>query len=189
MSAEFKKITQPNAATITSLFELEEQGAGLLNEQITPQDFVSLLIEHEDYIDAVRFMAYALPKREATWWACLCARSCLNDKSPQYDIKAIELAETWVYKPLVENGKAAFQVAQQSEFKTPAAWAAFWSGDNISMIDDAVVPPAEDLTAKAVIGAVMLSAVADSAEKINERYQKFVAQAIDIACGGDGRKV
>ncbi len=192
MSVEFKKITQANAAAIANLFELEEQGAALLDEQVTPQDFAQKLLEQEDYTDFVHFMAYALPKREATWWACLCARACLNDNSAPQELKAIELAETWVYKPLTENGKAAFQVAQQTEFKIPAAWAAaaaFWSCDNMSMIEDAVVPPADDLTPKAVVGAVMLSAVFEGADKIKERYQKFAAQAMDIACGGDGRKI
>jgi hypothetical protein len=48
MSVEFKKITQANAAAIANLFELEEQGAALLDEQVTPQDFAQKLLEQED---------------------------------------------------------------------------------------------------------------------------------------------
>ena len=32
--------------------------------------------------DAARFMAHALPKREAVWWACMCARATVPEAPP-----------------------------------------------------------------------------------------------------------
>ena len=159
---------------------------------MTPAEFIQVLIEKEDYTDAVRFIAYALPKREATWWACLCARSCLNEQSKETDKKAVELAEAWVYKPTPEHCQPNYQAAEATAFKTAAGWAAmaaFWSGDNISPVEGNVVVPSDDLPPKAVAGAVMLAAVQDGPGKIKEKYQHFIRQGIDIACGGDGRKV
>lgn len=186
------KIKQTKAVEVTELFELDEQGQKLLSDEISPADFIQALIDNDDYSDAVSFFAYALPKREATWWACQCARSCLNEQSIETEKKAIEMAEAWVYTPSDENCKANFQAAQATSFKTAAGWAAmaaFWSGDNISPIEGHVVAPAKDLTAKAVIGAIMLASVQEGADKIKEKYQFFMRQGMDIASGGNGRKV
>jgi uncharacterized protein DUF6931 len=186
-----KKIKQAKAKEVTALFELSEQGQNLLTDDMATTEYIRLLIENEDYPDAVSFFAYALPKREATWWACLCARSCLNDQSKANEIKAIELAEAWVYKPTSENCKPNYQAAEITAFKSAASWAAmaaFWSGDNISPVEGSIVAPADDLTAKAVVGAVMLAAIQEGGDKIKEKYQLFMHQGIDIASGGDGRK-
>lgn len=188
----FVKIQQKQASEITGLFELSEDGKALLTDGISPADFLQLLIGQENYADAINFMAYALPKREAVWWACLCARSCQSSESNPLEAKAIELAEAWVYKPTQENCTPTFTAAEAIDFKTAAGWAAisaFWSGDNISPIKDNIVKPAADLTAKATSGSVMLAMAQDGPELINEKAQRFIRQAIDIAAGGDGRKV
>ena len=191
--AEFTKITQPLAATIVEPLELTEEAIQLLVANISPADFLQQLIDNALYSDAVMFLANALPKREAVWWACLCARHGMTEKSPATDIKAVELAEAWVYKPVQEVCEPTFSAAEATEFKTPAGWAAmsaFWSGENMSPSKEAVVPPTPDLTGKAVNGAVQLAAVVGSEpESINGNYQLFLAKGIDIACGGDGRKV
>jgi hypothetical protein len=65
--------------------------------------------------------------------------------------------------------------------------AAFWSEGSIAPEDAPAVPPADNLTAKAVAGAVMLAAVQAQPEKANDKYLFFIEQAIDIANGGNGR--
>ncbi len=188
----FVKIKQDLAKEITDLFEPGDQEKQLLAEHASSCDYLQALIKNEYYPEAVTFLAYALPKREATWWACLCARACLTEQSEVTDIKAIERAEAWVYKPNHENSQINFQAASATAFKTAAGWAsmaAFWSGDNISPVEGNVVVPARDLTAKAVVGAVMLAAVNHGKDQVKENYLHFLRQGIDIACGGDGRKV
>ena len=186
------KIQQPTASAVCKHVELDEEAKSLLQDDAVPAQYLQQLIEKELYPDAARFLANALPKREATWWACLCARNALNNQPSDADLKAIELAEAWVYKPTEENRKPIMPAAETTEFKTPAGWAAvaaFWSGGNMSPVEGTVVPPPEDLTAKAVIGAVMLAAVRDGPEKVKTNYQLFLRQGIDIAGGGDGRSV
>jgi carboxylesterase type B len=184
------KINQANAAIICQDIGLEEQAIALLQNNPTPADYIQQLIAHKLYPDAVRFLAHALPKREATWWACLCARNGLTNNSSVNEIKAIELAEAWVYKPTEENSKLTLSAAQSVSAKMPASWAAFaafWSGDNISPTPHAIVPPDDKLYAKAVIGAVMLASAQGGASGMNERYELFLRQALNIASGGDGR--
>ncbi|NOQ65505.1 MAG: hypothetical protein GQ582_13420 [Methyloprofundus sp.] len=190
MTLNLTKITQTKASEITALFELEEQGEALLTEEISPANFMQALLEEEDYLDLVSFLAYALPKREATWWACLAARNHLNEQSSDDEQKAVELAEAWVYDPTPENCQATSAAAEAAGLETAVGWAAmsaFWSGDNISPIEDNVVKPADDLYAKAVVGAVMLACVLGEAEKIQEKYQLLTQQGINIASGGNGK--
>jgi hypothetical protein len=186
------KIKQADALAICQGLELEEQATALLEGNPATADYLQQLLEQKLYPDAVRFLAHALPKREATWWACLCARKGLNEKTPAIEIKAIELAEAWVYKPIEENRRLTLPAAEATAYKTAASWtamAAFWSGDDISPIPQAVIPPDEKLYAKAVIGAVMLAATQGEGGKVNENYQLFLQQGINIASGGDGRAV
>ena len=186
------KIKHPNALSICQGLELEDQASALLSEFPATTDFIDQLLEQKLYPDAVRFLAHALPKREATWWACLCARKGLTEKTPPIQVKAIELAEAWVYKPVDENSKLSYQAAEAAGYKNPASWAAtaaFWSGSNISPIPEAVIPPDEKLYAKAVIGAVMLAATQGEPNQIESNYALFLKQGLNIASGGDGRKV
>jgi len=186
------KIKEVNANMIAQGIGLDEQATALLQEQPTTVDYLNQLIALKFYPDAVRFLAHALPKREATWWACLCARNTLTDKSPANEIKAIELGEAWVYKPTEDNRKPTLAAAEATEYKTASSWAAiaaFWCGDDISPVPQAVIPPDEKLYAKAVIGAVMLAATQGEANKVNDKYLLFLQQGINIASGGDGRSI
>ena len=186
----FIKITQTKAMPITASLDLSDEAKALLLDEITPAQYVQKLIDKALYTDAIMFLAAGLSKRESTWWACLCARNALTDKSSETDIKAIALAEAWVYKPTKENCRLTLPAAEATEFKTAAGWsamAAFWSGDNMSPVEDAVVPPPNELTGKAVNGAVLLAAVQAEPEKVVEFQQLFINMGINIATGGDGR--
>jgi len=188
----FIKVVQPKAMPVAASLDLSDEAKGVLLNEMTPAQYVQQLIDKALYTDAIMFLAAGLAKRESTWWACLCARSTLSDKSPDSDVKAIALAEAWVYKPTQENCRLTLSAAEATGFKSAAGWsamAAFWSGDNISPVDSAVVPPPNDLTGKAVNGAVLLAAAQAEPAKIVEYQQLFINQGIDIANGGDGRNV
>lgn len=183
------KVKQATALAVCLGVDLGEQATALLQDKLTVTDFLHQLIEQKLYPDAVRFLAHALPKREATWWACLSARNGLTDKTSAAEIKAIELAEAWVYKPTEDNRKLTLPAAEMTAYKTAASWAAiaaFWSGDDISPIPQAIIPPDEKLYAKAVIGAVMLAATQGESSKVNDNYALFLQQGINIASGGNG---
>ncbi|MGR9107539.1 MAG: DUF6931 family protein [Gammaproteobacteria bacterium] len=187
---QFKKVKETHAVEVCKRVDLDDQASAILNAEQSPPEFLQLLIDHGLYPDAVRFLSQALPNREATWWACLCARDVLREDSPPDILAAVESAEKWVYKPTEENRGITFGLAEKATFNTPASWAAvaaFWSGGNISPYAEAIVNPSPDLNGKAVAGAVMLAAVQGEASDIEARYQKYLRQGIDIACGGNGR--
>jgi hypothetical protein len=186
-----KKITAPRARDVCAHFDLGEEAKGLLDETIAPGPFLELLIEKGHLMDAIRLLAFALPKREAVWWACLCAREMLAPDAPAALDEVIKAAETWVYKPTEENRRLAMEKAEKIGFDKPASWAAigaFWSGGSMAPPAAPVVPPAETLTAKAVSGAILLAAVQREPERAPQRHRQFLDDGIDIAMGGTGRK-
>jgi hypothetical protein len=186
------KIKEIDASKIAEMIDLSDDAKLLLKNDTLTSSYLYQLIEQKMYVDAVRFLAAALPKREAVWWACLCNRDVLTESSKPTEQIAIELAEAWVFKPTEENRVPTFLAAENATLQTSAGWVAmatFWSSGSISPVENTIVQPAEDLTAKAVSGSVMLAAVSGSPEKIEAYYSLFLKRGMSIANGGDGRDV
>jgi hypothetical protein len=186
--APLVKITDSIDA-VSDRFPMSQEGLALRRPGLTPPDFIDLLCGAELWIDAIRFLAHVLPRREAVWWACTAARSGL-DPNAAAQRQAIETAEAWVYHPDEDRRRAAVAAAPAAGNDNPAHWAAMaaaWSGGSLAPPEAPVVPPGETLTAQAVAGAVLLAAVKPAPDQAPGRYRTAVAQAIDIARGGTGR--
>ncbi|MGK7862562.1 DUF6931 family protein [Falsiroseomonas sp. E2-1-a4] len=141
--------------------------------------------------EAARLAAHALPKREAVWWSCMCARAVPDPALTPADAAALQAAEAWVRKP-GDDGlrRAAMEAAQRTGFRSPEAWAAvgaFWSGGSMAPAGQPEVPPPDHLTGVAVSGGVVLAAVRIRPERAQDRLARFLASARDIAAGGAGR--
>ena len=140
-------------------------------------------------LEAAKLTAHALPKREAVWWACMCARHTVPPGAAVLE-ELCAAAETWVRKQSDEARRAAFEMAQARGLDTPEAWAcvgAFWSGDSMAPPNVPKVPPAPHLTGTAIAGAVNLAAVRGDPLKRDARLARFLESARDIAAGGAGR--
>lgn len=185
-TVELKKVSQCCATEITDRYEKQAEVIALLTEQQTPVELFNLLLERQLYAEANQFLIYALPKREAVWFACVVYQVC----KPESRSVMLQLAEQWVYQPDEEHRQPAIQAAEEAGYNTPEgliAAAVAWSGGSLLPPDAEPVPPAEDLTAKAVWGAILLLAYADKPEAAGEMFKGFLRQAIDIANGGSGR--
>jgi hypothetical protein len=156
--------------TVAALARLE--GAGLLME-------------------ATRLAAFALPAREAVWWACMCARHTASSaEHPVREAAVCAAAEEWVRRPTDAQRRAAMALAQEAGFNTPESWAAtaaFWSGDSMAPPEAPKVPPGPHLVGLAAAGAVALAALRGKATLRDERLRRFLASARDVASGGPGR--
>src|SRR6266536_3929242 len=93
------KVTAKSAVEICKLVPLGDEAKKLLRDGLTPRQYLDVLIEKQQYVDAVRFLAHALPKREAVWWACLCARKAVGPNPPAPIQAALQAAEKWVVDP------------------------------------------------------------------------------------------
>src|SRR5574343_1618166 len=90
------KVLIPKAALICQDIDLEQTARDCLVKDPEPVVFLQALITQQCYPDAIRFLARALPKREAVWWACLSARSVMGEKPEPSFLHALEAAEAWV---------------------------------------------------------------------------------------------
>jgi hypothetical protein len=190
LSDAFKKVTLP-VPEICESITLTPEARALIGADQTAEAVLEALSANGLYADAVRFLARGLPKREAVWWACLCARDRLPPNVSPQVAAALKAAEDWVYKPTEENRRAAMARAEAATFETPSSWAAvgaFWSGGSLSPAGNPVVPPADHLTGVAVAGSVMLAATQTEPQHAAERYKQFLSYGINIANGGRGRE-
>jgi hypothetical protein len=182
------KVEARTAAEVCKRFPLGEDAKKLLRDGQTPRQFLDALLERQEYPDAARFLAHALPKREAVWWACLCARAAHGAGAPAKAAAALQAAEKWVADPSEDNRRAAMAAAEAAELGTPAgcaAVAAFWSGGSLAPPNVPAVPPGEHLTAHGVAGAVLLAAVLTQPEKAAERYRQFFTLGVEVASGAN----
>lgn len=177
--------TGRGARELCAIAEVDDAATALLADgDPPPRAFLALLVERELFGDAIRFVAHALPRREAVWWAWVCARKVAGAQ-PAPPIKAaLDATERWIVQPTEENRRSAMACGEAADFSTPAgcaALAAFMSGGSLAPPNVEPVPPGEFLTAKAVAGSVTMAAVASEPERAPEKFQEFIRLGIEVA--------
>lgn len=163
------------AADICRNLRLGRAARGLLREGQKPGDYLTVLVEKGEYIDALRFMANALGPREVVWWSCLCVRHTAGDAMPAREKEALRAAVQWVLRPTAENRQSAKQASESAGMSTPAgaaARAAFLAGGNA---------PAR--AAKTASAAVLLAAARGKPSERSLTYRQFVSVGIDVDTG------
>ena len=190
MSQTLPKLATALAPLMPRL-ELEPPALAALGTAATAAEGILALAEAGFRTEAARLAAHALPKREAVWWACMCARAVPDAAVTPLDLAALAAAEHWVRKPGEEAlRRACMEAAQKTAFRTPEAWAAvgaFWSGGSMAPEGQPVVPPGEHLTGVAIAGGIVLAAVRNRPERAAARFARFLSAAREIAAGGAGR--
>ncbi|NIP27279.1 MAG: hypothetical protein GWN67_13695 [Phycisphaerae bacterium] len=184
----FKLIADRTVAEVCGDFDLQEEAKAHLSGEPMPHEFVDRLVRAKLYQDAMRFLAYGLPMREAVWWASLCVRSvpaCCND---DIAAEAMQAAEAWVKNPTEENRDVALTAGGKNNFEmpgAPAAWtamAAGWSNGAAASDDETLEVSVEHLTAHAASGAIILAAGIEP-DRAEEVSLKFLETGVQIAQG------
>lgn len=169
---------------IVAVAGLSDAGRALARPDLDPRTYVGQLLAAEHFADAVRVVAYALPKREAIWWAWYCARKSAPADPPPPVRTALDATERWIAQPTEEHRRIMMAIAEHADVGTPAgctALAVFFSGGSIAPPEAPPVPPGDFVTAQLVAGAVTLASVAIEPEKAPETYRAFVAVGVDVA--------
>ena len=149
-----------------------------------PREFLALLMAKEQFPEATRFLAHALPRRECVWWAWVCARKVTGADAPPAVRAALDATERWIVQPTDEHRRAAMEHAQAADLGTPAgcaALAAFFTGGSLGPPQAPVIPPGEFMTAKAAAGAVTLAAVVVEPARAAERFREFLGLGLEVA--------
>jgi hypothetical protein len=173
------------ASDVARPLSLSEHAVQLLSPTLTPRQFFDALAAARLDDDAIRFLAAALPKREAVGWGVLCVKDAIGKPVEPAVSKALAAAEAWVKDPSETNRRNAESAAEAAGYGTATgclAAAAFWSGGSLTPAHLAPVPPKDELTGTAVVGAILLaSAVAPAGP--GPAKAKFLAIGGDIASG------
>ena len=163
--------------------ELSEPASALLRPEMTAQAAVQALAEAGQVQDALKLLARLLPKRYAVAWLCQCARDQPLDPE---DRAGASLAEKWVREPNESNRRAAFEFATAGGYKSAGAWvaaAAGWSGGSLAPASqETPVPPADHLTACAVVAAINMLAALD-VDTFATRRAAFIKPAMNLLNG------
>jgi len=163
--------------------KLGDEAKALLTDQHSTKGFINLLVEKELHRDAIRLVAYLLPRREAIGWGCLCVRHILTSQRDQPLPNAQLAAERWVSAPQEENRWAAKQAADKEDPKSPSgllAMAVFLAGPSMTPPHLQPVPPPVHATSEIVAGVVALAGVVKEPEKANEKYSVFMQKAANL---------
>ena len=68
------RVAVKTAAEVCGRFDIGEEAKALLRPGLSPGQYLELLREKNKLPAAIQFLAFALPKPEAVWWACRCVR-------------------------------------------------------------------------------------------------------------------
>ena len=140
-------------------------------------------MEKAFYPDAVRFIAHALPKREAVWWGWVCARRSAGEKPPPKIKAALDATEKWIAQPTEDNRGWRWRPPKRRNWarrQDARGWRLFSAATAWRRPRRRAVPPGEFLAAKAVSGAVIFAAVAKEPERAPEKFRSFVAQGVEV---------
>jgi hypothetical protein len=154
---------------------------------MTTADYFRALLDAGRDQDARRLLAFALPKRRALWWGCLCAWDGLRGKASPQELAALECVTDFIHSPGEERRRAAQKSREGLRPSSPAgtlAAAAFLSAGSIS-VPGAITPiPAPDhLTGQLVSVAVYLSAAIREPARYKLHQRHYLALGEEIALG------
>jgi hypothetical protein len=190
MEDKWKKIDHKKACDVMDTNYLDPGSSDLLDEEMRPEAFIRKLSEAKKWRDAVKVMAHILPRREAVWWACICARQMEDLTSDKMEILALEAAEKWVFKPTDKKRLNAFQLAQKSDSPsagTMSAMAAVHSERTLQVAKGQKLELDSDAFPHIVAAIAMMSTSAAEESRVERQYRQILKSGEHIACGGNGQ--
>jgi len=180
------KVSAKTAAEVCSRYKLTDAARKRLQDGLTPRQFVELLLQAHGYEDAFDFLAYALPRREAIWWACLTLRHILGPDLPPLEQAALKAVVEWVLQPDEAKRRAAQAAGEAIDFKKPvgfAAMAVYGSSGSLGPPTFPEVTPPKYMTAQAVSASITLVSAKGESATLLARKRELVELGMTIADG------
>jgi hypothetical protein len=180
------KITAGTASEICAHVSLNDEAEALLRHGMSPQEFLIALIDSKRYVDAIDFMAHALPVREGIWWGCLCMQHIFGDNLPSPDRAAAAAAIQWLMQPTEENRAAAVAPAEAAGILSAAgalARAAAYTGGSIAPPGLPFKAPEPFAPQQSVARAVKIASIKTQPVKIAAMQRSFLDLGMEVAEG------
>jgi hypothetical protein len=172
----------PTARSLFETFPELGKGSTVAPDDEAPVAYLRKLLAQEKVDEAVKFCAHLLPRREAVWWACGCARVLLNELHRDR-AACLVAAEKWAHNPTEDLQKAALKLGSESDSNDALTWlalAAGWTGGVLFAKSDGPVPMPNYLTGRAAGTAVLLSSLGSKRDRV-DRLKQCIAEGIKLA--------
>ena len=169
------------AADLCKYFTLGDEARQALLPELTPDQFLQILVEKKWFPDAVQFLAHYLPKRQAVFWAMTCVKQSGMEQTPPGEA-ALKATEKWIAASNEENRQATLNAANDADTSTApgaTALAAYYSDGLPATADPKTNAKAYFMTAKLAGGAVLMAATSDR-EQTLPRLEEFVNKGVEI---------
>jgi hypothetical protein len=168
---------------IATLAELDDGLRASFAPGAPHRSVVQQMVTASQFPEAIKFVAFCLPRREGVWWAWVTAKRAAGPDAPPAVKASLDATERWISQPTDANRRAAFDLAQKAEIGTPAGCAgaaAFFAGESVAPPHVEVVPPGPYDCNKMIANAVILSAVIKEPEKAPEKFLASLQQGLDV---------
>lgn len=175
---------EKTAIELCKPLDLEDASRDILDDSMTPLEYVQALAEHKQFTDAIKVLAFSMESRKAIWWAYQAVREHAADLLIPDDLIAFNAVYDWICTPDDRNRRSAMETGQAAEFEGPGSWlaaAAFWSGESIAPPDLPKVPPDPTLVSQAVMVSMILSATLARPRDMQGLYAEVLAFGLDFA--------
>jgi hypothetical protein len=146
-----------------------------------PVGFLGALRRNELAGEAITFLSYALPEREAVWWACMCVLHTAPATLAPEQHHALTLAQEWVRKPTEDKRRQAKTAAREAGDSSATAFLAR------AVFASRLADPDSLRAGRRVEAAIRRAADGDGTGRKQVRLHRFIASAEDIGTGGAGR--
>jgi hypothetical protein len=165
---------------------ISDQARKFATSEMSPGTLLGKLIDAELYVDVIKLVSHALPKREAIWWGALCVEMISKKDDPPADLGALRSVVQWVIEPNEAHRVQAAYAADECQSASPAcslAQAVKWTGGSMSRPGLPVVPPEPKMTPNAIVAAVRSAATKGDRQTQKQRLRDFLRLAVEVAEG------
>jgi hypothetical protein len=176
------RVLAKSAGEACALAKLPPPALALLAAEQTPRQFLDALLMRELYPEAIRYLAFALPAREAVWWACLCVQLA-QPELPAAQQQALHAAARWVAEPTEAHRHAAEPLAATSSAAGYAAKAVAWTGGSLLPPSLKPLKPGPTLPHEAACASVSLAVASASPDRVSEARRHALALGVHVARG------
>jgi hypothetical protein len=183
-AASAKKVAEKKAVDVCKMAELSDDAKPLLTPELTVQAFVQALQEAKLFLDAVKVLAFALPKREVIGWALHCVKPVYGPNVPKPVGTVFLAVQMWLGDQGDNHRRAAYDAAEAAGTATPAGcvgMAVFFSGGSLAPANTPPVAPAPNLTHLMVANALQMAALVSEPAKASEKLAQNVADGLKLA--------
>lgn len=158
-------------------------------DETAPLDYVGVMLASRRPLNAIAYLAYLLPRREAVWWARQCVGALQGEAA---DDEAFRAAGAWVQTPDEALRRAALAIGAAGDQGVATTWlalAAGWSGGSVIAAEHAPVLPPPSACAKAANAAIALAITQGDPRAIGAWTRACAEAGVRFAEGGEARVV